>query len=271
MGAQGGQPHLFQATARRRVEYLPRRPGGGERDRQGVSRAQAGRGARHRPPHAARPRGGGRPRGGAAHEHLFQAVPGLAGAVSLGVRADHPLRSDPDRQMVLRELQRDELLEPLDVRAAGDHQSFQAHPQTEERGQTGRALPGGHPRTRPGAGARPGTDYVAQLLSLAGPGAQVRGMVRAARNPSLPQAGVAQGRTVDAGTVRGVGWPGGDLPGDAQFPHRPQSAGLPGRPPAGGAGGGGIKETRARNRAERPHRALPVAGLGYCHCQHLSA
>ena len=41
-------------------------------------------------------------------------------------------------------------------------------------------LPGGHARAGPGAGPRPGTDHLAQFLPLAGPGAQVRGVVRRA-------------------------------------------------------------------------------------------
>ena len=71
----------------------------------------------------------------------------------------------------------------------------------EEEDQPQRALPGGHPRTRPGAGARPGADHLAQFLPLARPGAQVRGMVRAAQDSSVPQAGAAQGRAMDAGAV----------------------------------------------------------------------
>ncbi len=47
----------------------------------------------------------------------------------------------------------------------------------EEGLQPRRALPARHPRTRPGAGPRPGADYLAQFLPLARPRAQVRGVV----------------------------------------------------------------------------------------------
>jgi len=57
-------------------------------------------------------------------EHLFEIVSGAARPVPVGVRADDPLRSHPDREMVLRELQRDEFVESLHARAAGDHQSL---------------------------------------------------------------------------------------------------------------------------------------------------
>ena len=71
----------------------------------------------------------------------------------------------------------------------------------QEEHQPQRAVPGRHPRARPGAGARPGTDHLAQLLPLARPRAQVRGVVCAEQDSSVPQAGPAQGRTMDAGAV----------------------------------------------------------------------
>ena len=181
--------HIFShAAARRRLEHLLRRPGGGERHHQGLPGAQAGRRARHRSPHAARARNGPEPRRRAADEHLLQALPRAARPVPLGLRAHHPLRGHPDRQMVPRELQRDELLDPLHARAAGHHQPFQTHPPAQEADQPRRALPRGHPRTRPGPRPRPGAPHLAQLLPLARPPAQVRRVVRPTRHPPVPQA-----------------------------------------------------------------------------------
>ena len=64
----------------------------------------------------------------------------LLGLFPVGIRADDSVRSDPDRQMVSREFQRDELLEPLHARAAGHHQSLQADPPAQEQRQPRRTL-----------------------------------------------------------------------------------------------------------------------------------
>ena len=47
-----------------------------------------------------------------------------------------------------------------------------------------------------------------------------------------------------------------------------QGAGLSGRPSAGPPMRAGIEKARARNRARRPHRAVPFAGLGHRHRRH---
>ena len=121
--------HIFSLQmAVRRLEHLLRRAGGGQRHHQGVPGPQAGRRARHRPPHVAGAPNGPEPGRGAALEHVLQIVPRPARPVSLGLRAHHPLRNYPDRQMVLRQFQRDKFLEPLHARAPFHHQPFQAHP-----------------------------------------------------------------------------------------------------------------------------------------------
>ncbi len=72
----------------------------------------------------------------AAHEHLFQALSRVAGAVPVGIRAHHPVRSAAHRQMVSRELLGNEQLVARHARAAGHHQSFQAHAAAEQQRHT---------------------------------------------------------------------------------------------------------------------------------------
>ncbi len=62
--------------------------------------------------------------------------------------------------------------------------------------------PRGHSRARPGPGPRPRTADLAQFLPLAGPRPQVRRVVRRERHSPLSQTRLAQGRAMDAGTVR---------------------------------------------------------------------
>ena len=69
----------------------------------GLPGAQTGGRSPDRSAHVARPANGPEPGRRAAVEHLFQALSGLAGPVSVGVRADHSVRSHPDRQMVRRQ------------------------------------------------------------------------------------------------------------------------------------------------------------------------
>ena len=77
------------------------------------------------------PRNGAAPRRRAAHEHLFQAVPRVARALFLGIRAHDPVRSAAHRQMVPCEFLGHEQLVARHARAAGHHQPFQAHPPVE--------------------------------------------------------------------------------------------------------------------------------------------
>ena len=88
--------------------------------------------------------------------------------------------------------------------------------------------PEGIPRTRPGAGAGPGAHLAAQFFPVAGPGAQVCGMVCGARHSSLPQTRSEKAEQWMLERFEGSGRPGGDFPGDAQFAHRAQGAGLSG-------------------------------------------
>src|SRR5688572_10556156 len=121
MAAEGRKPYSFHAIAGRRLEYLLRWPGGSKRNHQSVSRPEARRRPRNRSPDTSRARDGPEHGRGATHEHVFQVVSGPAGAFPMEVRADHSMRSDPDRQMVPRELLRDEFVEPLNVGAAGNY------------------------------------------------------------------------------------------------------------------------------------------------------
>jgi squalene-hopene/tetraprenyl-beta-curcumene cyclase len=83
---------------------------------------------------------------------------------------------------------------------------------------------------------------------------------------SIRSANRAQkGRAVDARTLRGQRRPRRDFSGDAQFAHRAQGAGLSRRPSAGQPRRARIKKTGARDRGQRAHRAVLLAGLGHGH------
>ena len=170
----------------------------------------------------------------AAHEHLLEALPGAAGPVPVGIRADHSLRGDPDRQMVLRELQRDEFLEPLDARAAGHHQPFQADPRRSRTTiNLNELYPEGiHERDLALAPDPERITWRNFFLWLDRVHKFAEWFAENGIHPFRKRA-LQQGRAMDAGAVRRLGRPGGDLPGDAQFADRPQGAGLSGRSPAG--------------------------------------
>src|ERR1043166_5294881 len=108
MAAESDQSPLLDAAARWWLEHLLRRARRGKCNHQGLPGAQISRRARDRPADVACPGSGFEPGGSSAHEHLLETLPGLAGIVPLGLCSDHSLRGDSDREMVLRELQRDE-------------------------------------------------------------------------------------------------------------------------------------------------------------------
>src|ERR1041385_673762 len=81
---------------------------------------------------------------GSADEHVFETLSRAARLVPVGLRSDDSLRSHFDWQMVLRELQRKEFLEPFDARSARDHQPLQADPPSQKQHSTRRTLSRGH-------------------------------------------------------------------------------------------------------------------------------
>src|SRR5687768_16016549 len=124
LAAQSRQPPSVYATAGWRLEHLPRRAVGGKRHDQGVSRTETGGCSGYRFSHAARAPNGLKPWRRAADEHLFETLSRVDRAFSVGFCPNHPERNHSHRQMVPRELQRNELVEPVDACAAGDHQSL---------------------------------------------------------------------------------------------------------------------------------------------------
>src|SRR2546421_640449 len=105
MATQGDQPHFLDAVAKRRLEYLLWRGGGGECDGQSVSRPQASWCSRDRSADVARAADGIKPGRSAANEYVFETLFGAAGLISVEKCADYSLRSHSHRQMVLCEFQ----------------------------------------------------------------------------------------------------------------------------------------------------------------------
>ena len=272
MAAQGGQSHLLHAVAGRRLEHLLRRPGRGERHHQGLSRAKTGRRAGHRSAHAARARSGPEPRRRAADEHVLQALPGAARPVPVGIRADHSVRGDAHRQMVSREFLGDEQLVRAPCSCRWRSSTISSPPaRSSTNVNLDELYPEGiHERDLALAPDPERLTWRNFFLWLDRLHKFAEWFARA-QHPSLPQTRAQEGRAMDARTVRRLGRPGGHFPGDAQLAHRAQGAGLSGRPSAGRPRRARVEEAGARNRRQRAHRALLLAGLGHGHRHDLPA
>ena len=116
-------------------------------------------------------------------------------------------------------------------------------------GGPGRAVSRRHPRARPRAGARPGNDFVAQFLPLAGPPAQIRRMVRRAQHPSVPQARAARNASngCSNGSKARTAWRR-FFPAMLNSLIALKALGLSRRPSAGRPRRARAEEARARNR-----------------------
>src|SRR5437868_1204558 len=101
MATEGGKSHFLDAVIRWRLEYLFRRAIGDQCNDQMLSGVEAGRCAGHGPTDAARARGSAEFGWGAADEYILKTVPRAAWPLSLELRPDNSLRSDPHRKMVL--------------------------------------------------------------------------------------------------------------------------------------------------------------------------
>jgi squalene-hopene/tetraprenyl-beta-curcumene cyclase len=152
--------------------------------------------------------------------------------VSVGIRADDSLRSDAHRQMVSREFLGHEQLVARHARAAGHHQPFQAHPPGPRWTWTSfipKASTNATSRSRPTR-----KNFLAQFFPVARPAAQVRREWFAEHKiHPFRKTRAEKMRAMDARTLRRQRRPGRDFPGDAQFAHRAQGAGLSRRPSAG--------------------------------------
>jgi hypothetical protein len=180
MAAQGRQPPLLDATAGRRLEHLLRRPVGGERHHQGLSRPQARRRPRHRPADVEGARSGAALRRRPAHEHVFQIVSRAHRPVSVGICPDDSVRGAPHRQMVSRELLGHEQLvaRPCSCRWPSSTISNPRAPGVA--GTLDELYPEGIHERDLAPRARPGKNFAAQFFPVARPPAQIRRMVRRA-------------------------------------------------------------------------------------------
>src|SRR4051794_36522918 len=118
-------PHSPPAVARWRLEYLRGRPERGEREREGVLRAEARRRPADRPVDARGPclyLAVGRY---SPHEYLRQIVSGVARPVPLALPADDAGGDRLFPEVALLQHARDVLVEPRDADAAGDPESLQ--------------------------------------------------------------------------------------------------------------------------------------------------